>query len=145
MAHPDHHRPPPLPAFTLGVVAPHGFAPPGVERFVKNKLRAMLTDKRRTHRVFVQGVMGEAVFRAAVELAQMELGTNGSSPGGGGRANRYVEHLRACANVATFADAVVIVHDGRGLTSDMRRLADVCRWLRTEVRVIAFAGDPAPL
>lgn len=145
MAHPDHDRPRPLPTFSLGVVAPLGFAPPGLERFVKNKLRAMLIQKRRTHRVFVQGVMGETVFRAAVELAQLEFGTNGASPGGGGRPNRYAEHLRACANVATFADAVVIVHDGTGLTADMRRLVDVCRWLRTEVRVLAFAGDPAPL
>lgn len=145
MAHPDHTPPrPPPPCFSLGVLAPLGYDPPGLRRWLRARLLSLLSGKRFTHRVFAHGVTGEPVSRVAADLMH-ELGTQFGGLGGGGRHGRHVEHVRACCHVASFSDAVVLVHAGDGLTADLRRLVGVCEWLGTGVRVLAFAGDPVPL
>jgi len=145
VSHPDHLPRPTKPVFYLGVVAPRRYDPPGVERFVRNKLRQLLTHKRRTHRVAVHGVWAEPVFRAAAELAQAELGGNGGGLGGCGHFGPHADHLRACVRVAVGSEALVLFHHGGPLPPDLLKLLDVCRWLRTPTRVFAFAGDPVPL
>ena len=144
-AHPDHTTTAVGPCFEVGVVAPLNFNPPGLDRFARNKLRSLLVSKRRTHRIGGWGVFGEPVTRAFVDLLQQEFSVNLGGVGAWTPYGRYVEHLRAMLRLATMVDALVVIHGGGRVPADVGRVVDACRWMRTAVRVLVYAGDPVPL
>ena len=123
--------------YHVGVIAPFGFAPPGLDDAVGRTLWGLLARKRRQGPVTLATLQGVPVSRAALAAGDRYVWPVGHHGDGGYR----LAHLRACVGVAASVDALVLFH-GPDPPPEMGWVLAVARRLGTATRSVRVT-EPA--